>query len=108
MKYEIGSYGWTKANRCRREVIMAMYEDDLCPTEIIIRAKRSGIRIHHSTLTRILRELEEAGIVKCTFPGLYRGRPYSLTEKGKEYRARLSKSMFYSKAENETLCEAVV
>jgi len=83
------SYGWLKANRCRRLVVMAMEEDELSPTQIVKRGKKYNGYISLSTLNRVLKELMQAGVVKCTDGSMYRGRPYSLTPLGQAFRERL-------------------
>jgi DNA-binding HxlR family transcriptional regulator len=83
------SYGWLKANRCRRLVVMAMEEDELSPTQIVKRSRKYNGFISLSTLNRVLKELMQAGVVRCIDASMYRGRPYSLTPLGQAFRERL-------------------
>lgn len=74
---------------------MAIDEEELNPTQIVRRAKRFDSRIVLSTLNRVLKELMQADIVRCTDSSLYRGRPYTLTPLGQGFRERLLQDSDY-------------
>ena len=88
-KRDVASYGWIKATKWRRLVVLSIDEDELNPTQIVKRIKRYDKCIRLSTLNRIIKELTCGGVIICTDTTMFRGRPYSLTPLGHGFRERL-------------------
>jgi len=92
MNDRFGSYAWLKFGSKRRVVVMAMTEEEMFPAEISRNTKQYGKRVTLCNLSGTLKELISAGIITCTDTSVVRGRPYSLTPKGKAYQERLRTS----------------
>ena len=88
-KRDVASYGWIKATKWRRLVVLSIDEDELNPTQIVKRIKKYDKRIRLCTLNRVIKELICEGVVVCTDSAMFRGRPYSLTPLGQGFRERL-------------------
>ena len=93
MDDRFGSYSWFKFGSKRRVVVMAMTEEDMFPAEISRNTRQYGKRITLCNLSGTLKELISAGILRCTDTSVVRGRPYSLTPKGKGFQERLRASI---------------
>jgi len=92
MERRFGSYAWLKFGSKRRVVVMAMTEEEMFPAEISRNTKQYGKRVTLCNLSGTLKELISAGIITCTDTSVIRGRPYSLTPKGKSFQERLRTS----------------
>lgn len=99
---DMGSFSWVKRGRQRRAVVMAMTEDEMMPTEISLNTRDYGSRITLSNLSGVLSELLRAKIITSKDKTTAIGRLYSLTQKGKEYRKRLSNSPLFKKEEQHS------
>ena len=75
--YEI--LGYVKASKYRKLILKLLHNEILTPKEI---AERLNTTLAY--VSKILRELEQKGLVKCLNPDAVKGRVYTLTEKGKE------------------------
>ncbi len=72
------TFGYVKASRIRKEILLSLKEKHLLPSELTGR-----LNIDKSQVTRALKELEDKGLVKCVTPLNKKGRLYSITDKGK-------------------------
>ena len=63
----------------REKTVKALKNQAKIPTKI---AKDTGILPNH--MSKVLKELKDAGIVECINPEVRKGRLYRLTDKGEE------------------------
>lgn len=97
MNERFGSYAWLKFGSKRRVVVAALVRDDMFPCQISRGTMAFGKRVTLCNLSGTLKELTKAGIIICTDSSVVRGRPYSLTPKGKAFQARLRTEDYFKK-----------
>jgi DNA-binding MarR family transcriptional regulator len=78
-------YSWIIRGNQRRKVIKALGKPRI-PTEIKSEAKMSITNV-----SKVLRDFEGKGLVKCLTPRNKTGKLYSLTEKGKVMKEEMLK-----------------
>ena len=78
-------YGMVASSSHRRRVLAGLVGEPKGASEL---ARDVGMRPPH--ISKALKELEEAGLVKCLTPGRRKGRIYALTKVGKETSSRVA------------------
>ena len=80
------NYGYAVGSKHRRKVILSL---DLVrtPTQI---ARKTYINTSH--ISKVLKDLEKKGLVKCLTPRQRVGKIYSLTQEGKDIMGYLKKT----------------
>ncbi len=71
--------GFVKASRYRKNVILALKDEYLCPKEIAEQTKYYSSHVSHT-----LSELAKRDLVTCINPKSRKGRLYALTRSGKK------------------------
>jgi len=71
------SVGFVIASEYRKRILRALEKSTMTPSQI---AEVTELNRPH--VSRFLRELKEAGLVRCDAPDLRKGRLYSITEQG--------------------------
>ena len=80
MEEKYNKAGYVIGSTYRSKVLNAIYTlGHSTPTNI---AYLCGIRVNH--ISKILRELKEAGLVKCINPDVRKGRIYCITDEGEQ------------------------
>lgn len=72
----------------QRRTVFAVLSVPKTPTQI---ASETKVRLTH--VSRVLKQFEKRGLVKCLAPNEKFGRPYVLTESGKAVRLKLMESI---------------
>ncbi len=80
-------YGYILRGRQRRTVVAAM-ERPMLPSQIA-RTIKGEYTLSLNNVSRVLRDLERHGLVKCVTPDKATGRVYLLTDRGRRARKEL-------------------
>lgn len=70
--------GYLKASQYRQKILLALDKANKTPKEL-----KDEIGYYMSHISHTLKELRERNLVTCLTPNLYRGKIYSITDKGK-------------------------
>jgi DNA-binding MarR family transcriptional regulator len=71
------NYGFVIASKIRRSIIVSLKKRPMMPSELA-----DELGIDKSQITRVLKELQNKGLIYCLTPKHRKGRIYSLTENG--------------------------
>lgn len=81
---------FVKRAKNRKKVLAALQEPGL-PSELVLQIYGNSSETFFSTVSRALRELEEAKLIEILNPGEKTGRTYRLTSNGRAVLAFLEK-----------------
>ncbi len=84
-KLNLKDLSWVLRGKQRRTIIKSMNGTKI-PTQI---SKDSGLSLNHTS--RVLRQFEKKGLVKCLTPREKVGRLYKLTARGESVRREMFK-----------------
>jgi predicted transcriptional regulator len=84
VKIDWEKFGFVKAGKYRKEIIIALEDSPKTPTEL-----SEETEIHVSHVSNTLKELLERNIVTVLNPNASKGRLYKLTDQGKGFLQKL-------------------